>query len=362
MEVETREEKRLEPVVTEDLELCYQRLGSVALGFAGKTVVVTGAAGFLGSYFVDFLAGLTRPRQFDPCKIIAVDNYSSGKRDRLAHLNGRPNVHVMEADVGNPLSLPQDVDYIIHAASIASPVIYRKYPLETIKANVLGTWNLLDEARKGNTGSFLFLSTSEIYGDPPADQVPTPETHWGQVNPIGPRACYDESKRLGETLCMAYFREYQSPVKICRLFNIYGPRMAPDDGRLISDLMKDASNGQPLTLFSDGKATRSFCYVSDALCQILSVLVLGPTGEVFNIGSDQEITVREVAALVSEMFGGGLPLRFEQHSDRDYVTDNPQRRCPDLSRIRGLASCGPSIDLRLGLQRTGRWHGINIDP
>lgn len=325
----------------------------------GCTILVTGGAGFLGSYFVDAFLLLNDMGLNPACNVIVVDNYSSSTPMNLKHLEGRSDLRIVAADVSRPLDALPKCDYVIHAASIATPVTYRKHPLETIRANTIGTWNLLESAHRWGTRGFLMLSTSEVYGDPDPSQVPTPETYWGNVNPIGPRACYDESKRMAETLCTTYFRAHGTPVKITRLFNVYGPRMALDDGRLIPDLMRNALAGNPLVLYSDGQATRSLCYVSDAMRQMMSVLLRGKDGEVYNIGHSQEMTVHQIALLVAKLVGiSGVELR--QHSDPNYLIDNPKRRCPDMRKTGQICQPLNKVAIEQGILQTARWHGIRV--
>jgi dTDP-glucose 4,6-dehydratase/UDP-glucuronate decarboxylase len=241
----------------------------------------------------------------------------------------------------------------VHGASIASPVFYRRFPLETIDVNVTGTRLMLDLARNGARG-LLYISSSETYGDPDPTSIPTPETYWGNVSFTGPRACYDESKRLAETICATYHRLYGTPVKIVRPFNVYGPGQRLDDGRIIPDLMSAALARRPLVLFSDGRATRSFCYVSDAIRAMLTVLLSGAEGEAYNIGNDtEEMSIGRVAECMSDVAGPPkLPVRYEASVDSNYLTDNPQRRCPDLTKLRRLKGWTPLVSVRDGLSRT----------
>ena len=271
--------------------------------------------------------------------------------ERLAGFEGRPDIRFLQHDVSLPVELDEQADYIVHGASIASPTWYRRFPLETIDANVGGTRNLLELARRDRAAGFLYLSSSEIYGDPPPERVPTTEDYWGNVSCTGPRAPYDESKRLAETLCATYVRLYELPVTIVRPFNVYGPGLRLDDGRIIPDLLRDALAGGPLVLLSDGQATRSFCYVGDFVTALLHLLVAGANGEAFNVGNDEEVTILGLAEAVAAV-AGGLEVTLASSDDPLYLTDNPQRRCPDLTKTKATIGWRPEILLREGIART----------
>lgn len=340
-------------VIQDDARQVVAQMGAALEPLSGRTVLVTGAAGFLFSYLVDVLvaAGEALP---EPCRIIALDNFQSSLPERVAHLEGHPHVRFIAHDVRQPFVPDGPVDYILHGASIASPIVYRKFPLETIDANVTGTRLMLDLARASSARSIIVMSTSEIYGDPDPAHIPTPETYNGNVSCTGPRACYDESKRLAETLCQAYFHLYRTPVKVIRPFNVYGPGQRIDDARIIPDLMQAALFRRPLVLFSDGRATRSFCYVRDAIAGMLYVLLSNADGEPFNVGNDEEeIAIRDLAARMAAVAGPpALPIEFRVSEDAQYVVDNPQRRRPVLAKLRALAPWTPTVPLDEGLART----------
>lgn len=345
---------QLSAVIEEDLDDVLRRAEPALRRLSGKSVLVAGGAGFLPSYLVDALARANDRLLENPCRVISIDNLSTGVAGRLEHLRGREDVALLEGDVTGDLSLDERVDHIVHAASIASPTWYRQHPLETIDVNVQGTRRLLDLAVEHDVESFLYLSSSEIYGDPPPERVPTTEDYWGHVSSTGPRACYDESKRLAETLCMTYFRLHGTPVKLVRPFNVYGPRLRLDDGRVIPDFMSDALNGRPVTLLGDGRATRSFCYISDFVTAMILLLVAEFEGEAFNLGNDCETTIKQVAEAADRVSGLGLGVRFETSADPDYLTDNPNRRSPDLTKTKAAVDWTPLVDIDTGLERTYR--------
>ncbi|MDE2588566.1 MAG: NAD-dependent epimerase/dehydratase family protein, partial [Patescibacteria group bacterium] len=259
----------------------------------------------------------------------------------------------IDADISKNPHVEGEVDFIIHAASIASPPIYRKFPLKTIDVNYQGTRNLLELAKERNTKSMLFLSSSEIYGDP--DVIPTPESYWGHVSSIGPRACYDESKRLAETVSIVYHEQFGVPIKIARPFNVYGPYLNLDDGRVIPDFMKNAISNSKIIIHSDGTPTRSFCYVTDAIRAFYRILLLSPSGGVYNVGNDEEISMREVAEKIKKVISKPIEILLEKSKDPNYTKDNPQRRCPDLSKIRNLGY-EPHVSLEEGLKRLYQWY------
>ncbi len=345
-------------IVDEDVRTILDDVGPALEPLHGTTLLVTGGSGFLCSYFVETVAALNALRDGPACRLIVVDNLRTGTASRLAHLVNRADIRFVQQDVSTGLDLGEPVDWIIHGASIASPTFYRRYPLETIDANVSGTRHALELARNGARG-VLYLSTSEVYGDPDPACIPTPEDYRGNVSCTGPRACYDESKRLAETLCVTYHQLYGVPVKIARPFNVYGPRQRLDDRRIIPDLMACALRRQPLVLFSDGRATRAFCYVADAIRAFWRLLVSNASGEVFNVGNDEETSIRaladRLASIAPEVLGPPSPsVAYQVSDDRNYLTDNPQRRCPDLSKLRARFPWQPRVPLADGLARTLR--------
>jgi dTDP-glucose 4,6-dehydratase/UDP-glucuronate decarboxylase len=296
--------------------------------------------------------------------LISVDNLRSGIATRVAHLEDRPEFRFLHHDISEPLTLDEPVDWIIHGAGIASPTFYRKYPLETIDVNVTGTRRMLELARSPKVRSILCISTSEIYGDPEPAFIPTPENYRGSVSCTGPRACYDESKRLAESLCVIYHNLYATPVKVIRPFNVYGPGQRLDDRRVVPDMISAALERRPLVLYSDGRATRSFCYASDAIRAMLLILLSNADGEAFNVGNDErEISMADFAGELSRIAGPpSLEVVHHTSTDPQYLTDNPQRRCPDLTKLRGRLHWQPKVGLTEGLRRTLRSYQVQEEP
>ncbi|MGH9585257.1 MAG: NAD-dependent epimerase/dehydratase family protein, partial [Bryobacteraceae bacterium] len=321
----------LNPVIEADAAAICKELSGTLEALSGATLLITGGSGFLCSYLLETVARLNDDVLAKPCRAISVDNLRSGVAERTAHLTERPDFRFIAHDVSQPLSIGEPVDWIVHGAGIASPTFYRRYPLETIDVNVSGTRQMLDLARQTNARSLLYISTSEIYGDHDAAHIPTREDYRGNVSCTGPRACYDESKRMAETLCWVYHQLYGTPVKVIRPFNVYGPGQRLDDKRIIPDLISAALERRPIELFSDGGATRSFCYVSDAIRALWHILLSDANGEAFNVGSDErEISIRELAEVVRQVAGPPrLDISHRTSEDKHYLTDNPRRRCPD---------------------------------
>jgi len=345
----------LSQIILTDVEEIIARTKKELKVLENKTILIAGAAGFLPSYLVHTLAYANTRFFKRPCRIICLDNYQTGKPERLRLWEGRKDIKFVTGDVTKPIKIGEQVDYIVHGASIASPVWYRKFPLETIDANVAGTRRLLDLARTNKVTSFLYFSSSEIYGDPFKQFIPTDENYWGNVSPTGPRACYDESKRLAETICMIYYRNFGVPIKIIRPFNVYGPGLRLDDGRVIPDFINDVLNGKSITLLSDGRVTRSFCYIVDAAVAILLLLVSKVTGEAFNVGNDEEVTILKLAQEVDRI-AVGAGVKFIKSKEKAYLTDNPQRRLPKLTKIKKTIKWVPQIQLSEGLKRTLKFY------
>ncbi|MDO8490189.1 MAG: NAD-dependent epimerase/dehydratase family protein [bacterium] len=344
-------------IVQEDLEDIGKRLGADVALFSGATVIVSGGCGFLGRYIVGALLELNKLFPNNPCKVVVLDNYITSSRKNLIFDESGPNYTFIECDVRSPIPESINADYVIHAAGLASPFYYRKFPIETIEVAVNGTKNFLEYARERPVKGMIFYSSSEIYGDPPPQMIPTPETYWGNISCLGPRACYDESKRLGETLCNVYQSLYGVPVKIIRPFNVYGPGgLADQDFRAIPTFISAGLAGKKMPVHGKGNQTRTFCYITDAVVGFLKVLLRGKSGEAYNIGHDQdEMNMMTLAHTIAGMIGGEASAELIDYPDT-YPAGEPQRRCPDLSKARSELGFIPSVDLQNGLKRTIEWY------
>jgi dTDP-glucose 4,6-dehydratase len=307
-------------------------------------VLVTGAAGFLGSHLTDRLLG-------EGHSVLGVDNLSTGDFENLAHLAHEPRFQFEERDICEPFD-PGPVNYVFNFASPASPQEYMRLSIETLRVGSAGTENALEIAHRYGTG-FLHASTSECYGDPLVH--PQPEEYWGHVNPVGPRSVYDEAKRYAEALVMAWHRSRGVNTHLVRIFNTYGPRLHPGDGRVIANFMMQALRGEPLTVYGNGNQTRSFCYVDDL---IEGILRLSRSGEHLpvNIGNPGEFTILECAQAVLNATGSSSELRFEALPE-----DDPTRRCPDISKARSLLGWEPQISLQEGLARSLPYFRSKVD-
>ena len=303
-------------------------------------VVVTGGAGFLGSHLCDRLL----ERDYE---VVCLDNLVTGNTRNIAHLMGHSRFRFIKYNVVDYLFVEGPVDAVLHFASPASPIDYLEMPIQTLKVGSLGTHKALGLAKE-KKARFLLASTSEVYGDPLVN--PQPETYWGNVNPIGPRGVYDEAKRFAEAITMAYRRYHKMDARIARIFNTYGPRMRRNDGRVVSNFIVQALGGSPLTIYGDGSQTRSFCYVSDLISGILSLLAATPSNEMgqpFNIGNPEERTVRDLATKILALAGSSSPIVYQ-----DLPVDDPHVRCPDIRRAKSILGWRPEVSIDEGLQLT----------
>ena len=303
-------------------------------------ILVTGGAGLLGSHLCERLVE-------DGHEVLCYDSLLTGSRANLRALDGHPGFSFREVDVTRPMDVEGPLDWVMHLASPASPVDYFAHPIHTLKVGSVGTMNCLGLAKAKGAGVFL-ASTSEIYGDPLVH--PQPESYWGNVNPIGVRSVYDEAKRFAEAATMAYHREHGVPVRIVRIFNTYGPRMRADDGRAAPTFIRQAISGEPITVHGDGSQTRSLCFVDDTIEAFVRFLDTdGATGPL-NIGNPEEVTVLQLAERVRTLTGATVPIVFHGRP-----ADDPERRCPDLTRTEALLGWTPKVPLGQGLARTIDW-------
>jgi nucleoside-diphosphate-sugar epimerase len=367
----TKQQPSGSDIVEQDLDYICAGLSKEFANLKGKRLLIIGGAGFLGYYLVQAILHFNKAQSdADKAELLVYDNFIRGVPQWLTALEGSPKFSVQKHDVIDPM--PQsagDLDYIVHAASIASPMFYRKYPIETMDANVNGLRNVLEyalaqkKAGKPMTG-ILFYSTSEIYGDPTPEDIPTPETYRGNVSCTGPRACYDESKRYGETLCVNFAQQHDIPVRIARPFNNYGPGLKLTDARVLPDFVRDVLNERDIVMLSDGSPTRTFCYITDAIVGYYKIMFNGRNGEAYNIGIESpEISMRQLADMVvergSELFGYKGEVVFKNSADKEYLTDNPNRRCPIIEKARTELGYNPTVDVKEGLRRAMLWYKDN---
>lgn len=348
-------------IINEDILKVVEALGDEFKKLSGKTLLISGANGLLASYLIDTVAFLNNKKILNkPCKVFGLDRSDIKKGDRLSHLLGDSHIKLIKHDMTQPRRFNQTIDYIIHAAGCSAPAIFQAEPLATVDVNVKGVRWLLDLAREKNSKSFLYFSSGEIYGNPPPEYIPTSETYNGNVSSLDLRACYTESKRLSETLCIIYYRKYNVPVKIVRPFVIYGPGLELKDRRVMADFMRSGINNEPIEMLSEGKDTRSYCYISDATTAFWRVLFSDQNGEVFNIASDkEEISIKYLADLVHELCHINTPVKTpdtKSNKEVGFLKEAPHRVCPDITKIRKMFSYEPKVDIKEGLKRTINWN------
>ncbi len=320
--------------------------------FSNKKILITGGNGFIGKYFVKVFLEYNKFLE-KPLKLVVLD-LKFKKNDKI----NDSNVIYIEKNVSKNFSINKKIDYIIHAAGIASPFYYRKKPLETLDVSIEGTKNCLDLARKYKS-KFIFFSSSEIYGDPDKKNIPTKEVYRGNVSTLGPRACYDESKRLGETLCYIYNNKYNLDINIVRPFNVYGPGMKQKDYRIFPNFISNILKNKKINIYGTGKQTRTYCYITDAIEGFIRVLCYGKKGEVYNIGNtDPEISVSQIFKVLNKIHNKKILSKFIKHP-KSYPNDEPQRRCPDLTKAKNHLNYKPKVKLEDGLVNFLNWAKIH---
>jgi len=332
-------------IIEQDLSNIVDKLTKDDISFENQRVLVTGGAGFLGSWICDTLVNLG-------AKVVCLDNFSSGLSSNIEHLHKENKIEFIKHDISKPISFKRKIDVILHFASRASPLEFDKYPIEILKANTFGTWTALELATK-HKARFVLASTSEVYGDPDPRYIPTPETYWGNVNSIGMRSCYDEGKRAAEAFTMAYKNQFGLDVRIIRIHNTYGPRMRKGDvyGRVVTRFIDQAIRGSPLTVFGDGLQTRSFTYVTDMIEGIIKVAYKPDiTGEVINLGSEKETSIIDLAKNIRDLTGSNSKIEY-----RALPKDDPKRRCPNISKAIRLLNWKPHVPLNEGIVKTRSW-------
>lgn len=351
--------EQMKKIMQQDLTRILEGLSAEEQGrFKNSTILITGGAGFLGFYFINFFTHYQK--ELGIKRLICLDNFQVGYPQWLQQLSqeGKVELHKFNVITDDIATVPgaEEADYIYHMASIASPIFYRKYPIETLDANIWGLRRLLDFYCEKPIKGLVFYSSSEIYGDPTPENIPTPESYRGNVDCQGPRACYDEAKRFGETMCYLFHQKYNMPITIIRPFNNYGPGMRLNDARVPADFANAIRLNKDIEIFSDGTPSRTFCYISDAITGYIKALLYASKGfEAFNIGMDKpEITIRQLAEIYTEagreLYGYTGKAKFAISEDADYLKNNPNRRCPVIEKARTLLGYNPQVTVEQGVR------------
>lgn len=352
-------ESNLNYILNEDLENIHNAIKKHKDKFKDTNFLITGCAGFLGFYLINYL--LRYSDELGINLILGVDNFILGRPKWIDDLQKKyfdkfniENIDISDLNLSE-IAEANSINYVIHAASIASPTFYRKFPLKTIEGNIWGLKNLLNFYKDKNLKGFLFFSSSEVYGDPSPANIPTSELYRGNVSMVGPRACYDESKRFGETLCYVYSSQFNIPIVIARPFNNYGPGMHINDKRVPADFAKSIINRENIVLLSDGSPTRTFCYISDAITGYLLCLIYG-SFEIFNIGTEKpEISILKLAeiyqAVSAKILNYNPEIIYGKSKDKEYMTDNPNRRCPKIEKAKLKLNYDPKVHIENGIER-----------
>jgi UDP-glucuronate decarboxylase len=340
-------------LLNSDITEIVDRLSEPAQAFSGKTVLLTGGRGFLGRYFMEVFGALNENVLDEPVKLVAMDNMITAGKEG-AQIPNLSNVEFIEHDVIQPFEWDRPLDYVIHAAGIASPYYYRAYPLETLEVAITGTRRMLELANK-HGARFTFFSSSEIYGDPDPKHVPMAESYRGNVSCQGPRACYDESKRVGETLCYIFHNTQGTHTNTIRPFNVFGPGMQETDYRVLPNFASRIKGGQPLHVYGSGDQTRTFCYITDAIVGFLLVVLKGVAGEAYNIGNPEpEISMLDLVKRIEKVSSRDVAYDVVEYPD-SYPADEPNRRAPDIRKARLQLEYDPTVELDEGLQRFLDW-------
>jgi len=337
--------------LNKDIDKIVKNTSKIINNFNDKRVLITGGGGFLGKYFIEVFKEYNKVLS-KPMQVIVYDKVLD------KNLKNQSNIKFKKKDVSKKFLHNQKIDIVIHAAGIASPFYYRKQPIETLDVAINGTRNCLEIARN-NKAKFIFFSSSEIYGDPDKKNIPTKETYRGNVSPMGPRACYDESKRLGETLCYVYNNYYNLHTNIIRPFNIYGPGMRQKDYRIFPNFISNILNNKNINIYGTGNQTRTYCYISDAIEGFIRVICLGKTGEAYNIGNSKpEVSVRDIYKILKKIHSKKIKANFIDHP-KSYPDDEPQRRCPNINKAKKDINYKTEISLEKGLGLFLDWAKIN---
>ncbi|MEP6776151.1 MAG: NAD-dependent epimerase/dehydratase family protein, partial [Chloroflexota bacterium] len=353
MQTATLQPTRGLSMISADMPEILETLGTDITHFSGKTVLITGASGVLPSYCADTIAYANRNMLAEPAKLLLLVRSFPTHYGRLAHLVGRDDVSFVVQDVREPLEINGPLDFVIHAASPAAPRKFAEDPVGTLDANSYALRGLLELTRMHEVESFLFFSSSEIYGNPEPENIPTPETYIGRFDFALARSFYAEAKRFGETLCRAYCEMYGVPTRVVRPFHVHGPGLRADDGRIVADMMVKGLEGKPLKLASNGAATRTYGYISDATVGFLKVLLNGQKGEAYNVGADKpEVSILDLTKLISQLCGRTDSVEVSKAASPQ---GSPGRVCPDLSKIQRSLGFEPKVELSDGLTRTISW-------